>query len=504
MHQNIKTVAGCTTRITCLLKTTDDTPLPEVEAYVAIGQQRIAAQKEAGNVFIFPALEYGQHLYEMRADGKPFVFGHLLVRPSAFPSAGGVIDYTLEANLSSIDAVVLNLTLAPGPRGPRGETGPQGPKGDAFRYEDFTEEQLVALMGPQGPQGPRGEKGEKGDTGATGPQGELSEEDAARIAGAAQVAGDNTFSGNNSHGGTEVFNGAVALNGTVDATAAAMQLPVEVLRQMSGWPGLMGPACTEVKMLGPMFGSSLEDEVLVLNCPNLSNVGFSSTGILVSSLTGSGGRYDGLSLNKIGSATARVVVSVSPTVLTGETTVRWGNLEEAYLLVTQGNYGRNQLPRGVFSNAGNFPKLRKLVVIAPFAQELPLDFISTLNVVLEELVFIMPQMPALEGVSSGKQTRILGSIRGCSRARVYLPALKKSLTIDKTQMDAASVVFLLNGLPTVEEPPLTVTLGVGAGVLAGTDENGAQTYADETLTAAAAAAADKGWSVQLVDNSNAY
>lgn len=504
MHQNIKTVAGCTTRITCLVKTTDATPLPEVEAYVAIGPQRIAAQKEAGNVFIFPALEYGQHLYEIRAGGKPFIFGHLLVRPSAFPSAGGVIDYTLEANLSSIDAVVLNLTLAPGPRGPRGETGPQGPQGDAFRYEDFTEEQLVALMGPQGPQGPRGEKGEKGDTGATGPQGELSDEDAARIAGAAQVAGDNTFSGNNTHGGSEVFNGAVALNGTVDATAAAMQLPVEILRAMSGWPGLMGPACTEVAMLGPMFGSSLEDEVLVLNCPNLSKVLFSSTGLINSTLTGSGGRYDGMILDNIGSATARVVVSIAPTVLTGGGGLSWKKLEEVYILVTQGNYGRNQLPRAVFHNGDLFPKLRKLVVIAPFAANLPLYFVQGLNCILDELVFIMPQMPAMDGYSSGVWTRILGNIRGCSRARVYLPALKKSLTIDKTQMDSASVVFLLNGLPTVEEPPLTVTLGVGAGVLSGTDENGVQTYADETLTAAVAAAAEKGWSVVLIDNSNAY
>ena len=330
------------------------------------------------------------------------------------------------------------------------------------------------------------------------------EQNAALLGDAALKGGDNEFSGNNGHSGSEIFNGAVVLNGTVDATAADMQLPVEVMREMSGWAGLMGPACTEVAMLGPMFGSTLENEVLVLNCPNLSNVSFSSTGLINSTLTGSGGQYDGVTLNRIGSATARVVVSIAPTVLTGETWQRWGKLEEVYILVTQGNYGRNQLPRAVLQQSGNFPKLRKLVVIAPFANVLPLYFTDGLTSVLDELIFIMPKMPTLEGDSSGTWTSMLGKIRGCSRARVYLPALQSSLTIGNTQMDSASVAFLLHGLPTAAEPPLTVKLGVGAGVLAGTDENGVQTYADETLTAAVAAAADKGWSVQLVDNSNAY
>ena len=94
-----------------------------------------------------------------------------------------------------------------GEQGPQGEVGPMGPqgpageKGDAFKYEDFTPEQLEKLVGPQGPQGergfsayqawktlegnekgtveefieslkgeqgPRGEKGEKGDKGEAG------------------------------------------------------------------------------------------------------------------------------------------------------------------------------------------------------------------------------------------------------------------------------------------------------------------------------------------------
>ena len=83
-----------------------------------------------------------------------------------------------------------------GEPGPIGETGPQGPKGDAFKYSDFTSEQLAALKGPQGeqgiqgPAGPKGDaftyndftedqlaslkgpKGDKGERGEVGPQGE--------------------------------------------------------------------------------------------------------------------------------------------------------------------------------------------------------------------------------------------------------------------------------------------------------------------------------------------
>ena len=62
-----------------------------------------------------------------------------------------------------------------GPMGPQGEQGPQGEKGEAFKYEDFTEEQLSKLVGPQGPAGeagPMGPQGEQGPQGEVGPKGE--------------------------------------------------------------------------------------------------------------------------------------------------------------------------------------------------------------------------------------------------------------------------------------------------------------------------------------------
>ena len=42
----------------------------------------------------------------------------------------------------------------------KGERGPKGDKGDAFKYEDFTQEQLNALKGPQGEPGQKGDKGD--------------------------------------------------------------------------------------------------------------------------------------------------------------------------------------------------------------------------------------------------------------------------------------------------------------------------------------------------------
>ena len=44
--------------------------------------------------------------------------------------------------------------------GKTGPIGPQGPKGDAFKYSDFTAEQLAALKGPKGDTGPQGPKGD--------------------------------------------------------------------------------------------------------------------------------------------------------------------------------------------------------------------------------------------------------------------------------------------------------------------------------------------------------
>ena len=52
----------------------------------------------------------------------------------------------------------------------------KGAQGEAFKFEDFTEEQLASLVGPEGPQGaqgPMGPQGEPGKDGEQGPQGEV-------------------------------------------------------------------------------------------------------------------------------------------------------------------------------------------------------------------------------------------------------------------------------------------------------------------------------------------
>ena len=58
-----------------------------------------------------------------------------------------------------------------GEQGLPGNDGAKGDKGDAFKYSDFTPEQLKSLTGPKGEQGDIGLTGPQGETGPVGPQG---------------------------------------------------------------------------------------------------------------------------------------------------------------------------------------------------------------------------------------------------------------------------------------------------------------------------------------------
>lgn len=49
----------------------------------------------------------------------------------------------------------------------------KGDKGDPFTYDDFTPEQLAALIGPKGDMGPQGEIGPAGPQGKVGPKGDI-------------------------------------------------------------------------------------------------------------------------------------------------------------------------------------------------------------------------------------------------------------------------------------------------------------------------------------------
>lgn len=82
------------------------------------------------------------------------------------------VDPSQFATNESVDSKIAAIELTPGPK---------GDKGDPFTYNDFTAEQLAALVGPQGPQGIQGEQGPagadgaKGDIGPQGPQGPAGE-----------------------------------------------------------------------------------------------------------------------------------------------------------------------------------------------------------------------------------------------------------------------------------------------------------------------------------------
>lgn len=58
-----------------------------------------------------------------------------------------------------------------GIQGERGAKGEKGERGEPFRYEDFTEEQLLLLKGEKGERGERGIQGEQGQQGLQGERG---------------------------------------------------------------------------------------------------------------------------------------------------------------------------------------------------------------------------------------------------------------------------------------------------------------------------------------------
>lgn len=73
--------------------------------------------------------------------------------------------------------VLDDISIIKGDKGDKGDLGEKGEKGDkgdpgedgaAFTYDDFTEDQLLALKGEPGEQGIQGEKSDKGDPGESG------------------------------------------------------------------------------------------------------------------------------------------------------------------------------------------------------------------------------------------------------------------------------------------------------------------------------------------------
>ena len=328
------------------------------------------------------------------------------------------------------------------------------------------------------------------------------EEKAALLGDAALRGGDNDFSGNNSHSGTEVFNGAVALNGAVDAVGAAVSLPVDVLRGLGSPQMVFGAEVTDARMWALVNSGSFDGEVLVLNAPKLAGLSYSSTGLLGNVLKDPLSRYYGKGLDKIGVDTARVLVCVAPSVLCGP--AKWSRLEEAYFFVTENDYGDKSLQEAGFhrqalsSYDASFPRLRKLVVVAPHVVK-GRCYSLTLGAVLDEFVFIAPKLSVQYHKTSGVWVRHLGNLRGCYRAAIYLPAMVEDFEMRMTKMDAVSAAFLLTNLPEVVGK--RVVLGVGAGVVS-VGADGAVVYGSEALAEAVAGCVGRGWSVELVDNSN--
>ena len=98
-----------------------------------------------------------------------------------------------------------------------GDTGQKGDTGDAFKYEDFTLEQLAGLKGEKGdtgPAGPKGDTGDKGETGETGSKGDKGETGATGEKGDTGLKGDTGDTGATGDTGPAGPTGATGASGT--------------------------------------------------------------------------------------------------------------------------------------------------------------------------------------------------------------------------------------------------------------------------------------------------
>ena len=102
-----------------------------------------------------------------------------------------------------------------------GDTGEKGDTGDAFTYDDFTPEQLLALKGETGdtgPAGPKGDTGDKGETGETGSKGDTGETGATGEKGDKGPkgdTGDTGATGNTGPAGAKGDTGATGIGTTI-------------------------------------------------------------------------------------------------------------------------------------------------------------------------------------------------------------------------------------------------------------------------------------------------
>ena len=97
----------------------------------------------------------------------------------AVSQANGALEKVQNVDID-IDGTNLNITRPSGEKkefdlmqlkGDKGERGEKGDKGNAFTFADFTPEELASLKGEKGEKGEKGDKGDKGLQGERGEQG---------------------------------------------------------------------------------------------------------------------------------------------------------------------------------------------------------------------------------------------------------------------------------------------------------------------------------------------
>ena len=102
--------------------------MPELVGALMVHGQRVDMVRDAEDRLLIPVCPPGVYLAEVRAAGVCVLYGHVEVLPSPLYEQDGVVCYTIDVDAMT-DVLAVSLSMVEGIPGPRGEQGIQGERG---------------------------------------------------------------------------------------------------------------------------------------------------------------------------------------------------------------------------------------------------------------------------------------------------------------------------------------------------------------------------------------